>query len=67
MLSRVGAGARGSGHVGRGQLGHRQHRLDVQLDLLKVDPQFWILEAARKPGKAVGDNYGGAVDCFAMH
>ena len=37
-----------------GQLEHR-HRLDVQMDLLQVAPQFWVLEAARKTGKAVAD------------
>ena len=36
------------------QLEHR-HRLDVQMDLLQIAPQFWVLEAARRTGKAVAD------------
>ena len=36
------------------QLDHK-HRLDVQMDLLEIAPQFWILEAARRTGKAVVD------------
>ena len=40
--------------VDRRQLGHR-HRLDVQMDLLQITPQFWVLGAARRAGKAVVD------------
>ena len=36
------------------QLEHR-HRLDVQMDLLQIALQFWVLEAARRTGKAVAD------------
>ena len=41
--------------VDKRQLEHRQHKLDVPLDLLEITPQFWTLEAARETGKAVGD------------
>ena len=41
--------------VDKRQLEHRQHRLDVQMDLLQIAPQFWVLEAARRTGKAVAD------------